>query len=183
MQERLFTQHDAATQLHPHPAAPQLLGSDTALESAAAEDSRTTRDPGGTTTRGLAALEHRVFHSQRPPFHLQRPSKLGAALVKRAALHNQSPTVHSVTVGAPVLRLNKDTSDEAACRVVPAAPMSRTSLACVRASKTSGALSSRYAPGARWITTGTPAVALDCSAARATSRLQLCALSQLFSTA
>eukprot|EP00964_Phaeocystis_antarctica_P115590 scaffold79534_cov60-Phaeocystis_antarctica.AAC.1 len=61
--------------------------------------------------------------------------------------------------------------------------MSRTSLACVRASKTNGALSSRYAPGARWITTGTPAVALDCSAARATSKLQLCALSQLLSTA
>eukprot|EP00964_Phaeocystis_antarctica_P004977 scaffold2716_cov64-Phaeocystis_antarctica.AAC.2 len=94
MQERSFTQHDAATLLHPHRAAPWLLGSDTALEGAAAEDSNATRDPGGTTTRGLAALEHRVFHSQRPSPHLQRPSKLGAALVKRAALHIQNPAVH-----------------------------------------------------------------------------------------
>eukprot|EP00964_Phaeocystis_antarctica_P007883 scaffold4244_cov69-Phaeocystis_antarctica.AAC.1 len=61
--------------------------------------------------------------------------------------------------------------------------MSRTSLACVRASKMNGALPSRYTPGARWITTGTPAVALDCSSARATSKLQLCALSQLLITA
>eukprot|EP00964_Phaeocystis_antarctica_P004976 scaffold2716_cov64-Phaeocystis_antarctica.AAC.1 len=61
--------------------------------------------------------------------------------------------------------------------------MSRTSLACVRASKTNGALSSRYAPGARWITTGTPAIALDRSAARATSRLQLPPLPQLLPTA
>eukprot|EP00964_Phaeocystis_antarctica_P076327 scaffold47189_cov73-Phaeocystis_antarctica.AAC.1 len=94
MQERFFTQHDAATQLHPQRPAPRLLGSDATLEGAAAEDSRTTRDPGGTTTRGLAALEHRVFHIQRPPPHLQRPSKLSAALPKRAVLHIQSPAVH-----------------------------------------------------------------------------------------
>eukprot|EP00964_Phaeocystis_antarctica_P038507 scaffold22027_cov67-Phaeocystis_antarctica.AAC.1 len=158
MQERPFTQHDAATLLHPHRPAPRLLGSGATLESAAAEDGRTTRDPGGTTTRGLAALEHRESHIEGPIPHLQRPSKLGAALVKRAALHIQNPAVHSVTGGAPVLRLNKDTFAEAACSVVPAAPMSRTSLACVRASKTNGALSSRYAPGERWITTGMPAV-------------------------
>eukprot|EP00964_Phaeocystis_antarctica_P029194 scaffold16454_cov68-Phaeocystis_antarctica.AAC.1 len=95
VQERSFTQHDAATQLHPHRPAPRLLRSDATLESAAAEDGRTiTRDPYGTTTRGLAALEHRVFHVQRPPPHLQCPSKLGAALPKRAVLHIQSPAVH-----------------------------------------------------------------------------------------
>eukprot|EP00964_Phaeocystis_antarctica_P053932 scaffold31688_cov73-Phaeocystis_antarctica.AAC.1 len=170
MQESSFTQHDAATRLHPHCACSPLLGSDTTLEGAAAEDGITTRDPYGTTTRGLAALEHREFHIQRPIPHLQCPSELGAALSKRAVLHIQSPAVH-------------DTFDEAACSVVPAAPMSRTSLACVRASKTNGALSSRYAPAARWITTGRPALALDRSAARATSKLQLCALSQLLSTA
>eukprot|EP00964_Phaeocystis_antarctica_P030455 scaffold17208_cov75-Phaeocystis_antarctica.AAC.1 len=170
VQERSFTQHDAATRLHPQRPARGLLGSDATLEGAAAEDGDATRDPDGTTTLGLAALEHREFHIQRPPPHLQRPSKLSAALPKRAVLHIQSPAVH-------------DTFGEAACRVVPAAPMSRTSLACVRASKTNGALSSRYTPGARWITTGTPAVALDRSAARATSRLQLTPLSQLLSTA
>eukprot|EP00964_Phaeocystis_antarctica_P014372 scaffold7915_cov62-Phaeocystis_antarctica.AAC.3 len=154
--ERPFTQHDVAIPLHPHRAGAPLLGSDTALECAAAEDGSTTRDPCGATTRGLAALEHRECHSQRPPPHLQRPSKLGAALPKRAVLHIQSPTVH-------------DTFGEAACSVVPAAPMSRTSLACVRLSKTNGALSSRYAPGARWITTGTPAVA--CSRPHRESRV------------
>eukprot|EP00964_Phaeocystis_antarctica_P013587 scaffold7455_cov72-Phaeocystis_antarctica.AAC.1 len=96
VQERSFTQHDAATLLHPHRTAPRLLGSDADLEGAAAEDGNTTRDPCGTTTRGPAALEHRAFHSQRPIPHLQRPSKLGAAFMKCAILHIQSPAVHSV---------------------------------------------------------------------------------------
>eukprot|EP00964_Phaeocystis_antarctica_P016976 scaffold9345_cov70-Phaeocystis_antarctica.AAC.1 len=97
--DRPFTQHDAATLLHPHRPAPRLLGSDATLEGAAAEDGNATRDPGGTTTRGLAALEHREFHIERTPPHLQRPSKLGAALPKRAVLHIQSPTVHRCASG------------------------------------------------------------------------------------
>eukprot|EP00964_Phaeocystis_antarctica_P054439 scaffold31990_cov68-Phaeocystis_antarctica.AAC.1 len=93
-QERPFTQHYAAIPFHPHRTGALLLGSDAALECAAAEDGSTTRNPGGTTTRGLAALEHRELHIKRPPPHLQRPSKLGAALIKRAVLHIQSPAVH-----------------------------------------------------------------------------------------
>ena len=71
----------------------------------------------------------------------------------------------------------------AACNVVPNEPTSRTSLARVRESKVNGVLSSRYKPGARLITTGMPAVASDCSAARATSKLQFCILPQLLFTA
>eukprot|EP00964_Phaeocystis_antarctica_P123597 scaffold87284_cov67-Phaeocystis_antarctica.AAC.12 len=100
MQERSFTQHDSATQVHPHRASTPLLGSDTALEGAVAEDGSTARDPCGTTTCGLAALEHRMVHSQRPSPHLQRPSKLGAALPKSAVLHIQSPAVHRCASGA-----------------------------------------------------------------------------------
>eukprot|EP00964_Phaeocystis_antarctica_P071603 scaffold43717_cov71-Phaeocystis_antarctica.AAC.1 len=107
MQERLFTQHDAATLLHPHRAGALLLGSDTTLEGAAAEDGRTTRDPGGTTTRGLAALEHREFHIEGPIPYLQRPSKVGAALPKCAVLHIQNPAVH-VDLAAQLQSVERD---------------------------------------------------------------------------